>query len=73
MKELAEMIGDLHYETLDILMDNLAVKIFKDAIKDREGGRVKLCTALQNASLYMQKSRRYIDEAWKISKPFMQK
>lgn len=71
MKVLAEMIGDLHYETLDVFLDNLAVKLHRDGIKDFNAGRKELGNALQNTGLYIQKSRLYMGKAWQISKPFM--
>lgn len=71
MKEVATAIGDLHYETLDTLLDNLAVKIHKDGIADYNSGRTKLGIALQNAALRIQNARIYTQEALEISKPFM--
>lgn len=72
MKVLAELIGDLHYESLDSLLDNLAVKIHIDGRNDFDEGRPNLGIALQNSALYLQKARQYMRQAWEISKPFME-
>ena len=71
MKELAEMIGDLHYETLQELLKQLAFKLSRDAGNDMEEGRMKLGIALLDASLNTLKVFRSIEQAWQISKPFM--
>ena len=50
MKLLAEMIGDLRYDTLEELLDKLADKLLLDAAKDRAAGRNKLADELHSAS-----------------------
>lgn len=72
MKQLAEMIGDLHYETLTELMRQLAFKISRDAGNDLNIGRNDLGVALVDTSLNILKVYRSVDRAWQISKPFMQ-
>lgn len=71
MKVLAQMIGDLHYETLEELLYRLATKLYLDGLKDRSNDRHKLGYALTDASDHMSKSASFIATAWKISKPFM--
>lgn len=72
MKLLAEIIGDLNYETLNTFLDHLAVKLHNDGVKDFDSGRKNLGGALLNAALYIQKSRAYMYKACEISKPFME-
>jgi len=71
MKELAKMIGDLHYETLAEFLSHLTDKIYGDGTKDRMAGRNKLGYELQAASSHLSLARKFIEEAWLISKPFM--
>lgn len=71
MKQLAEMIGDLHYETLAELFDHLERKFYSDSQNDADGGRVRLSAALNRASFNMRWANRNIQSAWNISKAFM--
>lgn len=71
MKKLAEMIGDLHYETLAELLDYLANKFARDAINDAKAGRYSLATELNCASQNIHEAFGNIESAWEISKPFM--
>ena len=71
MKLLAEMIGDLHYETLGKLLDALADKIYADGQKDFVNGRPSISHHLYNASHHIADAFLHIEKAWEISKPFM--
>jgi hypothetical protein len=71
MKVLAEMIGDLHYETLEELLAQLANKLHVDAKKDLQAGRTELSDKLFDACYSMAQCETFISEAWKICKPFM--
>lgn len=71
MKVLAEMIGDLHYETLADLFDKLQNKLLKDAANDRRHGRVNLSDKLDECASYIGCASWEMTGAWKISKPFM--
>lgn len=64
MKVIAEMIGDLHYESLSAFMFAFKEKLFKDGIKDIKNGKSKLGSHLLEAA-------KNIQSAWLISKPFM--
>ena len=68
---LVEKIGDLRYDTLSEFLQLLSDKILKDAEKDFNGGRILLANSLEQASINIEKSKKYIDQAWKISKPYM--
>lgn len=72
MKVLAEMIGDLHYESLAEFLAQLSNKLRLDALRDRVGGRVELSTQLRYASGDIYNSSQCINEAWQICKPFME-
>jgi len=71
MKELANMIGDLHYETLAELFGHLSRKIFTDAKKDKEAKRIALAGILYELNYVLNGCRNLAERAWKISKPFM--
>jgi len=73
MKELAEMIGGLHYESLQNLLGYLSNNLYMDGLKDRGRKREKLGYALSDASDDLHKAAIHIQEAWQISKPFMTK
>lgn len=72
MRELATMIGDLHYETLRDFLVRLEVKLLIDSKKDALSKRVKLSDALLVASGKIAEAANYINKAWQISKPFME-
>lgn len=71
LKELAEDIGDLHYEELPKLLLLLEDKFLKDALNDRRGGRIKLANVLLNLSSKMYEAAEEAQNAWNISKPYM--
>lgn len=73
MKLLAEMIGDLHYETLYIFLERLSEKFNSDSFNDYKGGRVELSDTLQVAQRKIHEASWMIRKAWRISKPFMNK
>jgi len=71
MKVVAEAIGDLHYEAMVELFDNLTLKFRKDGIKDIDGERVDIGDILLQSSGITFRLAKKIRVAWKISKPFM--
>lgn len=71
LKFLAEDIGDLKYDSLRDFLGYLSQKLEKDASKDRAGGREKLATSLDEASLRVLQAKIDIAESWVISEPFM--
>lgn len=73
MKQLAGMIGDLHYESLAELFLALEKKIKQDSRKDWKGGKIQLSNKLSGAYAGIKLARINFQEAWQISKPFMDK
>lgn len=71
MKELATLIGDLHYETLADLLDKVSDKLYLDAAKDRSEGRKSLARDLEAAANSIHFASIEIESAWEVSKPFM--
>lgn len=71
MKEVAEAIGDLHYEVLATLLLRLSSKLQMDRLKDRADGKIKLAEQLEKAAGDIFQSHFRILKAWEISKPFM--
>lgn len=73
MKEVAEAIGDLHYETLTILITEIGNKIGEDERRDAKAGRKQLAAHLFIASEHLKSAAFDINKALEISKPFMKK
>ena len=71
MEELAEDIGNLHYKFLEKLLLSLSIKLFEDSGKDRKAGRERLANALYGASSSIVGAAKNIENAWKISEPYM--
>lgn len=71
MKQLAEMVGDLHYESLTEFLCALAEKISMDGHKDEANYREKLAEQLYNVAGYLAKASIHSGWAWEICKPFM--
>ena len=71
LSELANDIGELHYEALSQFLGHLSKKIKVDGTKDFEGGRKKLASQLFDSSNSISNSSESIWKAWLISKPFM--
>lgn len=71
MKLLAEMIGDLHYETLANLLHHLVLKFRKDGIRDIDADKLDLGDILLQSSGDCFSLAKKIQKAWKISKKFM--
>ena len=73
MNELVENIGDLYYDSLSEFLQLLSQKLETDSFKDKERGRIKLAKSLKEASENIKKSVSNISDAWKISKPYINK
>lgn len=71
MALLAEMVGDLHYETLADFLVELQCKFIRDAGKDEMAGRLKLAECLDEAAAHTNWVAAEIKNAWEISQPFM--
>lgn len=71
MKKLAIEIGDLHYEALAELLDELSDKLISDAAKDRAGNRDRLAKCLEFAAEDIMHAGISIERAYDICKQFM--
>lgn len=71
MKEVAEAIGNLDYETLYALFSSLEIKLLADYKKDNEAGRKELAMCLYDASIDVGCISLYMRKAYQISKPYM--
>lgn len=71
LPELADKIGDLRYDALCVLLHHLSVKLVKDGEADAVRGRKKLSACLVLASKLVNEAKMNIEEAWRISEPFM--
>lgn len=70
-EDLASAIGDLRYDALAEFLGLLAQKIKQDGAKDAARGRKQLAACLEEASDNLSKSTQAIEEAWRISEPYM--
>jgi len=71
MEQLANDIGNLHYETMYELLGKLSKKLGHDCLNDQNAGRQKLANELADASNAISDASCYIGTAWEISKPYM--
>lgn len=71
LEELAEDIGDLRYDALADFLALLTAKMHRDAVADEGRKRYKLAKSLHECSRALQESKVAVDEAWRISEPFM--
>ena len=71
LEELATDLGDLRYDTLSDLMALLSDKILADGVKDYVGGRPVLSGHLERTAMSLLTVKTHVDNAWDISKPFM--
>jgi peptide deformylase len=71
INELADDISNLHYKSLEHLLDRLSGKLFLDSMEDTKGGRNRLAKALNEASKEVGKAKKSVEEACIISKPYM--
>ena len=71
LEELANDIGNLRYDSLAEFLRHLSNKIHADSCNDFENCRFKLAQELKQCSYYIGLSKTYINEAWKISEPYM--
>lgn len=72
MQHIAQDIGNLHYETLGYMLNYLSKKLKEDSRKDWQAGRIQIANRLKLASQHIKDARIQIQEAWQISKPFME-
>jgi|TARA_R110000851_G_scaffold63075_6_gene144418 hypothetical protein len=73
LKDLAEKIGDLRYDRMQILFEELAEKIGKDRDSDKEKGRIRLSGSLTFLKTYLREASKEAEDAWRISKPHVEK
>jgi len=73
MEVFANLVGNLHYESLYNFLCELSNKLRGDAQSDYEGGRFKLSDTLLLAAESMEDLIEYIHKAKVISEPFMPK
>ena len=65
--DLAKNLSDLYYDDLALFLDDFAKKLYCDALTDKEKNRVRLFSALENASKEIKNAAKYIQEAWRVS------
>jgi hypothetical protein len=71
IRQLASELGNLRYDVLVEFIDCLTDEIYGQADADKQKGRKKLAQALRAAAYNLSLSKKELEEAWKISEPFM--
>jgi len=71
LKELAQKLGNLTYDSLGHFLYHLAVDIERQGSGDALRGREKLASELFSAGEALHKARVDIEKAWDICEPFM--
>lgn len=71
LQKLAEDISDLRYDSLYLFLAELSQKIIKDSEADCKRKRLQLALSLLSAGNKLSEAANYINESWKISKPYM--
>lgn len=73
VEELAEKIGNLRYDNLAVLLEQLYSKVAADSAADESRGRTLLSTKLWELAWQLKDAHITTAEIWNICKPFMQK
>jgi hypothetical protein len=71
LKELANSLKNLRYDSLSEYLKQLSKGIKNDANTHRSGKRYKLAAHLYDTSQHLKQAKKQIDVAWKICKPYM--
>lgn len=69
--ELAEDIGNLRYDGLEMFLRALAAKLEADATRDEGRGRVRLAALLRGGAAHLAASAAEIQKAWHLCEPYM--
>lgn len=70
-EDLAVEIGRMRYDALRTFLGALAQNFEAEAAADEKRGRRKLAQSLRNAATHARDTQAQVEEAWRISKPFM--
>jgi len=70
--ELAEAIGDLRYDVLAKLFQELSKKVLKDALLDEGRGRIVLSRKLSYLAEDLNLMTYKVGKIWVLCKPFME-
>ena len=71
LKRMAREIADMRYDDMSYLLGTLSDMLTIDADKDRARKRNKLASVCESASVLISNASMDLEEAWKISEPFM--
>lgn len=71
--QLANDVGNLHYDSLNIFLKFLGDKLVIDAKKDYGARRTKIAGELALAAAAIKDAEKFALKAWETSKPFMTK
>lgn len=71
LKELAEDIGNLQYDSLAEFLQYLSDKLKRDCVADLKRKRPQLSIYLFLCSTYLNRASEIIKNTWRICKPYM--
>ncbi len=71
LKDLAKQVSNLKYNKLADFLNYLADELLKQSSDDVYNKKIKLATCLSFAAKNIILAIKDIDDAWRISKPFM--
>lgn len=69
-EKLTDDLSRLRYDKLAEFLELLSEKLQTDSINDYDANKLRLSSALQNASCYVYEAFNYIKEAWKICEKY---
>lgn len=72
LTQLAIDIGNLRYDKLAEFLDALRIKLASDTEQDNNAKRAKLAVQLNEAAINIEGALTAIENAWEISRPFME-
>ncbi len=72
LQELAQDIGNLRYDILLEFLNHLSDDLRKQYLNDLYNKRTKLATCLSLAEKNIKVAALYVEDAWRISKPYME-
>ena len=70
--DIVKQLADLRYDSLSLILSQLAVRLMADSDKDWERDRRRLAGNLQLASERLTDASKYLDRAWEICRPHME-
>ena len=71
LEKVATDISDMPYDKVAEFFEHLEKKIYKDSIKDGDGGRIRLSLLLSRTSHQISIIKIQFERIWELCKPYM--